>query len=382
MAMAPALRRLVFLTRLSVVGTVALLLVAPVASASERVGPVASFPGGSLALGHPVLFSEDVASGGIVTSRVPVASQVAADELLVTFAPGAQGRVQRRIPSQRDLSLVGALPDLPADLVRFAAGDRMRALDWLGAQRGVESVQPNVIEYPDQAACAPAADCTVPNDPAFPYQWYLDNAPGDTLPPSAGAPVYGSDVDAPLAWARTRGSPDVRIAVVDTGIDAGHPDLAGKVVAAANFTASNTAADLSGHGTHVAGIAAANFDNGIGVAGMAPNARLMDIKVLAVDANGRTAGDCADAADGIVWATNHGANVINMRLGSRGPCQAMALAVDYAYSTARFRSPPPATTRAPARTTPRRTTTSSRLPPPPPATSWQASPTGERVGLT
>jgi thermitase len=330
--MAPAWRGLPSLTRLSVVGIAALALATPVASASSRVGPAANFPSGSLAVGHPVLFSEDVVAGGVVTSRVPVASQVAADELLVTFAPGAQGRVQHRIPSQRDLRLIGALPDLPADLVRFAAGDRMRALHWLRSQRGVESVQPNVIEYPDQAACAPAADCTVPNDPGFPYQWYLDNAPGDPLPPSAGAPIYGSDVDGPLAWARTRGSPDVRIAVVDTGIDAGHPDLAGKVVAAANFTASTSAADLSGHGTHVAGIAAANFDNGIGVAGMAPNARLMDIKVLAVDANGRTAGDCADVADGIVWATNHGANVINMSLGSRAPCQAIALAVDYAYS--------------------------------------------------
>ncbi|HEY1776868.1 MAG TPA: S8 family serine peptidase [Solirubrobacteraceae bacterium] len=317
---------------LSIVGIGAPGLAAPVASAAARAGLAASFPRGSLALGHSVLFREDVAAAGIVSSRVPVASRVAADELLVTFAPGAQDRMQHRISSQRDVSVVGALPDLPAELVRFGTGDRMRALAWLRAQRGVESVQPNVIEYPDQAACAPAADCTVPNDPGFPYQWYLENVMGDPLPSSAGAPIYGSDVDAPRAWARTRGSRDVRIAVVDTGIDAGHPDLAGKVVAAANFTASTTALDLSGHGTHVAGVAAANFDNGIGIAGMAPNARLMDIKVLAVDGDGRTAGDCADVADGIVWATNHGANVINMSLGSRSPCQAIALAVDYAYA--------------------------------------------------
>jgi thermitase len=261
-----------------------------------------------------------------------VASRVAAGELLVTFAPGAQGRVQQRMRSRSDMSLVGALPDLPADLVRFVPGDRLRALDWLRAQRGVVSVQSNVAEFPDQAACAPAGACVVPNDPGFRYQWYLDNAPGNPLPRSAGSPIYGSDVDAPAAWAQTRGGADVRIAIVDTGIDARQPDLAGKVIAAANFTASNTTADLSGHGTHVAGIAAASFNNGIGIAGMAPSARLMDIKVLAVDADGQTAGDCADVADGIVWATNHGANVINMSLGSRSPCHAMALAMDYAYS--------------------------------------------------
>jgi thermitase len=330
--MTPAWRGLASLTRLSIVGVAALALAAPAGSAAARVAPAASFPRGSLALGHPGLFGEDVAADGIVSSRVPVASQVAADELLVTFAPGAQGGVQQRISSQRELSVVGALPELPAELVRFAAGHRVRALAWLHAQRGVESVQPNVIEYPDKAACEPASDCTVPNDPDFPDQWYLENALGNPLPPDAGAPIYGSDVDAPLAWARTRGSPEVRIAVVDTGVDAGHPDLAGKVVAAANFTASTTTADLAGHGTHVAGIAAADFDNGIGVAGMAPHARLMDVKVLAVDANGRTAGDCADVADGIVWAADHGANVINLSLGSRGPCQALALAVDYAYA--------------------------------------------------
>jgi thermitase len=330
--MRPAWRGLAVLRRVSVVGIAAFAAAAPVTASATKAGSAANFPIGSLALGHPALFSEDVASGGLVASRVPVAARVAADELLVTFARGAQGRVQQQMRAQDDMSLIGALPDLPADLIRFVPGDRTRALGWLRGERGVETVEPNVIEYPDQAGCGLSAACTVPDDPGFRYQWYLENTPGNPLPSSAGAPVSDADVDAPLAWAQTRGSSDVRIAIVDTGIDAGHPDLAGKVVAASNFTASNTTSDLSGHGTHVAGIAAADFDNGIGIAGMAPNARLMDIKVLAVDANGQTAGDCADVADGIVWATDHGANVINMSLGSRSPCQAMALAVDYAYS--------------------------------------------------
>jgi len=122
----------------------------------------------------------------------------------------------------------------------------------------------------------------------------------------------------------------VRIAILDSGVDAGHPDLAGKVVAAANFSDGTTTQDLSGHGTHVAGIAAASFDNGLGIAGMAPNARLMDVKVLATDQTGATTGDCADVAAGIVWATDHGANVLNLSLGSAAACAEMAMAVDYA----------------------------------------------------
>jgi subtilisin family serine protease len=68
---------------------------------------------------------------------------------------------------------------------------------------------------------------------------------------------------------------------------------------------------------------------------MAPDARLMDIKVLAVGANGEATGDCADVADGIVWATDHGANVINLSLGSPSPCQALELAATTPTPTAR-----------------------------------------------
>jgi thermitase len=194
------------------------------------------------------------------------------------------------------------------------------------------SVQSDAVESPVGIACPSGSGCLIPDDPGFGYQWYLLNARGVVQPPGAGTPIYGADVDAPQAWSRTLGSDAVRIAVIDTGIDAAHPDLAGKVVAAANFTASNSTQDLSGHGTHVAGIAAASFDNATGIAGMAPNARLMDVKVLAVDQSGQTTGDCADVADGIVWATDHGANVLNLSLGGPTPCLAMELAVRYAVS--------------------------------------------------
>jgi thermitase len=300
---------------------IAILAAAPTASAA-----------GSLALGQPTLHSESVASDGLVTSRVPDAARVASNEALATFAPQAKAHLEALMRAHPGVTLVGSLVHLPVDLLRVAPADRKDVIAWLTAQAGVVSVQANAIERADSVVCQPGTGCEIPDDPGLPYQWYLYNAPGNPPPPGAGPLSSGVDVDAPSAWSHTLGSTAVRIAIVDSGVDAGHPDLAGKVVAAANFTASNTTADLSGHGTHVAGIAAADFDNLTGIAGVAPNARLMDVKVLAVGANGQTTGDCADVADGIVWATDHGANVINMSLGSSSPCQAMALAINYAFA--------------------------------------------------
>ena len=290
------------------------------------------FPSRSLALGHPELESEATAADGVIASRVPVESGVVADELLVTVRSGARSALLQRIHSQGALSVVGSLPDVPVILLRSRHGERQPMVKWLRGLSMVTSVQSDTIERPVGLVCTAASDCSIPNDRGFSYQWYLYNQPGAIQPPGAGAPIYGDDVDAVRAWALTHGSAAVKIAVVDTGIDATHPDLAGKVIAAANFTSSTTTQDLSGHGTHVAGIAAASFDNALGIAGMAPNARLMDVKVLAVDANGQTTGDCANIADGVVWATDHGANVLNLSLGSESPCSALQLAVEYAAS--------------------------------------------------
>lgn len=118
----------------------------------------------------------------------------------------------------------------------------------------------------------------------------------------------------PQAWKHGEGD-GVTIAVLDTGVDTNHPDLAGRTVAGYNFVNHNAnPQDENGHGTHVAGIAAAATDNGIGIAGGAPDAKIMPIKVLSSEGHGsRTA-----IANGIVWAAAHGAKVINMSLGESG----------------------------------------------------------------
>ncbi|RPI86795.1 MAG: peptidase S8, partial [Chloroflexi bacterium] len=160
------------------------------------------------------------------------------------------------------------------------------------------------------------------------------------------ADVYPSDpgwgnqyglvrIRAPQGWELATGSSSVTIAIVDTGIDRTHPDLAGKLVAGIDIANGDTnPQDDHGHGTHVAGIAAALSNNGRGVAGVSWGARLMPVKVL----NAAGSGSQANVAAGIVWATDHGAQIINLSLGSRDESldasgfPVLKDAVDYATS--------------------------------------------------
>ncbi|MDQ6727058.1 MAG: S8 family serine peptidase [Actinomycetota bacterium] len=123
-----------------------------------------------------------------------------------------------------------------------------------------------------------------------------------------------TQVKATEAWARSTGS-GIVIGVVDTGIDAAHPDLAGKVDAMADCIGGTcregSAKDVKGHGTAVAGIAAATADNGVGIAGVAPDAHLVVAKALGDDGSG----DTEDINKAIEWVVDHGARVVNLSLG-------------------------------------------------------------------
>jgi subtilisin family serine protease len=120
------------------------------------------------------------------------------------------------------------------------------------------------------------------------------------------------------AWSHTTGR-GVRVGIVDTGVDLTHEDLAGRVVegtscvGAAGDPAKCTGSpqDDQGHGTHVAGIIAANKDNGIGIAGVAPDAQLVVAKAL----NAAGSGTEEDINAGIKWVVDHGAKVVNLSLG-------------------------------------------------------------------
>ena len=153
------------------------------------------------------------------------------------------------------------------------------------------------------AALVPATATAASNDPLRVHQWALDMIHADE------------------AHAVTTGA-GATVAVVDTGIDAAHPDLAGRVVPGWDFVdGDSTPQDGNGHGTHVSGIIAADAGNGIGVDSVAPGARIMPVRVL--DANG--SGSDANVAGGIDWATEHGADVINLSLGGTLPTSGLGM---------------------------------------------------------
>ena len=171
-----------------------------------------------------------------------------------------------------------------------------------------------------KAACLAAmgggAAAPVSNpDPLLPQQWAIDGAHLDLATVSA---------------ITARDTRRTRVAIIDSGVEAGHPDLAGRVIGQADFTGSGLA-DGCGHGTHVAGIVAAHANNGTGIAGFARTADLLSAKALGNDCTGGL-----DAvASGITWAVNSGADVLNLSLESTASSPAMDSAVQYALNNQR-----------------------------------------------
>jgi subtilisin family serine protease len=151
---------------------------------------------------------------------------------------------------------------------------------------------------------------------------WLDREMKATL--DVSVPLIGG----PQAWAAGFDGKGVKVAVLDTGIDAGHPDFAGRITATENFSAESSAVDGNGHGTHVASILAGSGAASDGrFKGVAPGASLLIGKVLDNTGSGLSSG----IIDGMEWATQQGADVVNMSLGTNGPSDgtdAMSQAVD------------------------------------------------------
>ncbi len=251
----------------------------------------------------------------------------APDSIIVKFKPDAPD-APARAALHADM---GTLPlrsfqVLPADVVELPQGhaiaDTIAAYE---AHEAVEYAEPNFIYKLNSA----------PNDPSFGQLWGLNNT-GQ----SGGTP--GADISALEAWAYTTGSTNVIVAVIDTGIDYNHPDLAANMwinpnptfgdIHGARFISGNgeptsgDPMDDEGHGTHVAGTIGAVGNNGIGVAGVNWNVRLMALKFI-TSAN---QGSLADAIGCIEYAIEHGAHLSNNSWGGGGYSQALKDAIDAA----------------------------------------------------
>lgn len=155
------------------------------------------------------------------------------------------------------------------------------------------------------------ASVIVPNDALYSrYQWNLPS------------------IETEKGWTLSKGDDQVIIAVLDTGVQSNHPDLVGRLSQGMNIVNNGAAPeDDVGHGTHVSGIIGATVNNDEGVAGVSWYNKIMPVKVL--DNSG--AGSTYSVAQGIIWATDHGAKVINMSLGNYAKADFLHDAIKYAY---------------------------------------------------
>ncbi len=237
------------------------------------------------------------------SSSPPPSGRFVPGEILVKFKPAVGQLSAQRALEARNLQVSGDIQSIGVLKVAVESGRELETIAALRQNPNVLYAEPNYIAY---------AFDTVPDDPKYGSQWGLPQ------------------IKAPAAWDITTGGSDVTVAVVDTGIDLGHPDLSclGKLTSGWDFINNDaTPDDDYGHGSHVAGIAAACTNNSIGVAGVAWGVRLMPVKVL--DANG--IGSYEDVANGITYAANHGADIINLSLGGSESSTTLADAVQYAY---------------------------------------------------
>ncbi|HEX5692735.1 MAG TPA: S8 family peptidase, partial [Roseiflexaceae bacterium] len=274
----------------------AVLFVAALAAAGLNA-PVHSFATSAAAPPPPV-------------TRTDVESPAVPGEFLVKFKPGLRGLERTSALAAQGGRTLTRMDALDVDVIEFPALKRLPAKDGTALMEALKR-NPNV-EYVE------------PN-----YLYSVDFTPND---PGRTSQYAWTKIQAYNAWDATQGSASVIIGDVDTGIQSNHPDLDAKIVAGYDYVSGDTTPqDGNGHGTHTAGTAAAETNNSAGGAGTCPNCKIMAVRVL--DNNG--SGTLANVANGIIYAADRGAKVINLSLGGSGSTT-LQNAVDYAWSKGVF----------------------------------------------
>ncbi len=237
------------------------------------------------------------------------------NHLLVRFAPGTDETTKAELHARYGARLLYEIPALQVQVLEVPT-EAMVSASAYASSPAVAYAEPDylvtVYGWPDAGPRAPIrlplGMLDTPGDPLFSQQW------------------HHARVRSTVAWDYTHGS-GIVIAIVDTGVNCSHPDLKNNCIAGRDFVnRDNDPSDDHGHGTHVAGVASAVTNNGIGVAGAGWSASIMPIKALGSNGNGGH----ATIADGIVWAADHGAHVVNMSLGGFYSSSTLRNAVSYA----------------------------------------------------
>ena len=196
--------------------------------------------------------------------------------------------------------VVKEMPQIKVKLIKVPDHALETVKEALGKNPNIEFVEYNFM----------AKEHIVPNDPYYQYQWFLPN------------------ISAEEGWNISTGSEEVIIAILDSGIAHEHPDLVDKIVPGWNFLENNdNTNDVKGHGTAVAGSAAASTNNVIGIAGTSWESMIMPL--LVANSDGWTFYD--DAAEAVIYATDNGAKIINMSFGGAGSSYTLQNAIDYAW---------------------------------------------------
>jgi thermitase len=238
---------------------------------------------------------------------------IRAGHILVRFKDSTRQDVLNQLHTDYGANVVATIPAIRVTHLQ-AAGSGLALLDHLRNRPDVEFAEFDSVAQVVQNGFNP------PNDVYFSSAYASShNGSIDQWGPPA--------MSAPAAWQYVSGgSSGIVIAIVDTGVDDTHPDLASKIVGEYSYVGSIK--DGFGHGTHVAGIAAAATDNQIGIAGMCPNCKILSVKVL----DDQGSGYISDVASGIIYAASHGARVISLSLGGSGRTETLHSALDYALA--------------------------------------------------
>jgi flagellar hook assembly protein FlgD len=221
------------------------------------------------------------------------------NELIVKFKENVSNEEKQKVLNSLKTDELSFIEQGNFSLIKAPKGTNLQSLaEKLLQLSQIEFVEPNYI----------IENTFAPKDPGYSKQWHLKK------------------IQASKAWDITKGSSQITVAVVDGGVQTNHPDLAGKIVSPYNAVTGGRYVPSDEHGTHVAGIIAASI-NKKGVVGVAPNVKIMPVNVFDGDS-----ASAFDVANGIMYAADHNANIINLSLGTYHYSWILDYAVQYAAS--------------------------------------------------
>ena len=235
------------------------------------------------------------------SGRPTPASASLADHILVQHRVGANVGDDQQSLESRGAHVLNHHAGSRISVLSVDPSVRDQTIQDLEASGQFSFVEPDYVAVP----------LAVPNDPNYGQEWHLQT------------------IQAPSAWDVTTGSANVPIAMIDSGVDPTHPDLASKLIPGWSFlTGTTDTHDVLGHGTETAGTAAAIGNNAVGVAGIAWQNPIMPLVVL----NSSDWASYSDIANAIMYAADHGVRIVNISIGGTSSSSTMQTAVNYAWN--------------------------------------------------